>query len=258
MNIINNILVPVDFSLSADNAINYVIALSRSDRKIRFTLLHSVESDANVEDAKKKLEEIKATHFDNEHIGCETIVLTGSLHKCVNQVLTEFKIDMIVMGTAGEVDQHHPTKTAELICQVDIPVWVIPQNITNFKLKNIALALDEKELDNASDLQVFHDIAKWYNAKVHLLKVDPENKERKKMDLRKEYTLEYYLDNLDYHYSFPKNSDIEAGICDYMNDNDVDALAIICRLHAKKTEPSEGRLTKALASHTKVPLLVLD
>jgi hypothetical protein len=73
-----------------------------------------------------------------------------------------------------------------------------------------------------------------------------------------EEVLEYYLDSLLYFHAFPQNSDIELGITNYVDQNDIDLLAIIPRNHAKQAKPSEGRLTKLLTLHTKVPLLTID
>lgn len=258
MNIIKNILVPVDFSPSANNAINYVQGLAKNDRRVKFTLLNCISDDSARTLSTEQLDNVKKKYFDDENIACETVIMTGKLHTCVSSIMTTSKMDMIIMGTSGQVDENHPSKTVDLIEHVDCPVWVIPKNATHFNLNNIALALDEKELDEAADLSVFHDIAKWHNTKVHLLKVDPEGSKREKLDLRKEYTLEYYLDNLDYHYSFPKNSDIEQGIYNYIEENKIDTLAIIPRMHAKNSTPSKGNLTKALVSYCKFPLLIID
>ncbi|MCV9385351.1 universal stress protein [Reichenbachiella ulvae] len=258
MNIIQNILIPVDFSEVALGAVKYVLGMARGDRKVNFTLLHIAEAGSDLAEADLRLKQLKEEWFDPEDFTCQTLVKEGVLMNSVADLVTEEKIDLVVMGTAGSQDESVNTHTAQLIELIDCPVWVIPNPAADFKLNNIALALDENELDNASDLRVFHEIARWYNAKVHLLKVDPEDKERKKVALKKEETLEYYLDSLEYHYSFPKNSDIEEGINQYISNNDIDALAIIPRIHAQNSQPSKGKLTKALASHSKVPLLVID
>lgn len=258
MNTIHNILVPIDFSESALAAIKYVLGMARKDRKVNFSLLHIVEGGMNTYEAEEKLKQIKLDWFDPEEISCKTFVHPGVLMDTVADLIEDQNIDLVVMGTGGTDDLTINTHTAQLIELIDRPVWVIPKNVDTFKLDNIALALDENELDNASDLQVFHDVARWYNARVHLLKVDPEHKERKQVALKKEETLEYYLDSLEYHYSFPKNSDIEQGINDYIANHNIDALAIIPRIHAQNSKPSSGLLTKALASHSKIPLLVID
>ena len=59
-------------------------------------------------------------------------------------------------------------------------------------------------------------------------------------------------------HSFSKNQDVEEGILEYINEKKIDMLAILPRNHAKKSTPSEGRLTKLLTLHSEIPVLTLD
>ena len=165
----------------------------------------------------------------------------------------------MVFGTAGSDDEDPlETHTTQFLKEADCPVLIVPMNTNGFSLKSIALALDENEIDNAVDLSVFHDMAKWFDASVHLLKVNKIGQQPVTDQLKKQDTLDYYMEGLDYQYSFPESGDIEQGLRGYIRDNKIDALAILPRNHAQRSQPSEGRLTKVLAKHIKVPLLVLD
>ncbi|UXP30964.1 universal stress protein [Reichenbachiella agarivorans] len=258
MNIINHILIPIDFSNSAMSAIQYAIGMSKGDRKIKYTLLN-VSSDKNqLTEVEYKLDQIASDLFEPFGIPCEVLVTTGLLADNIIQLKEKLKVDLIIMGTGGSENTNNKTHTVEILEKVNCPVWIIPENTHGFQLRNIAMALDENEWDSPAGLRFFHDIAKWYNAKVHLLKIDTENQIQGPASLKKESTMEYYLDNLDYHYSFPKNSDIEDGINTYVLAHQIDTLAIIPRIHAVHNPPSKGKLTKVLALHSKIPLLVID
>lgn len=257
MNIVSKMLVPVDFSTSAISAIKYVAGIAARDPKLECILYHVCE-EGQVEDGRQRLYEVKNEIFDKKDIKCTVVVETGDFLKRLVEARVRLGIDLIVMGTAGNVTGNIETHAAELLQSADCPALIIPNGYDEFKLDKIALALDEKEFDNSSDLQVFHDFAKWFNAKVHLIKVDKDGTGGGTGELKNEETIEYYMESLDYQYSFPKNEDIEKGILDYVNENDINALAIMPRTHAQKTTPSEGRLTKLLVKHTTVPLLVLD
>ena len=73
-----------------------------------------------------------------------------------------------------------------------------------------------------------------------------------------EELLEYYLEHFYAEHSFSKNEDVEEGIFDYINEKNIDMLAIIPRNHARNSVPSEGRLTKLLTLHSEIPVLTLD
>lgn len=168
--------------------------------------------------------------------------------------------DLIVMGTDGseEEEAQADSRTARLVLEADCPVLVIPVDVPDFRMKQIALALDENDFDDESALGVVHDLARWFGAKVHLLTINAQRNQLAAVDSSTENTLEYYLETLDYRHAFPENTDIEQGIADYIRAHDIDLLAILPHNHAKKTKPSEGRLTKLLTLRTQIPLLAID
>lgn len=258
MNTIKKILLPVDFSDSAIAAINYALGMTKSDRNIAFTLINVTESETSTESIKKELDELVVELFANENIPCSTIVKSGRLADALIETKEELDIDLIVMGTAGSPGEPPASNTIELLKKADCSLLVVPQKNKGFELKNIALAWDKKPIDDTSDLGILHDIARWYNAKVHLLTIDRAEEPHEIKFGEAVKKLEYYMESLDYRHSFPKNTDIEKGISDYVRDKDIDVLAIMPRHHAVNTAPSNGKLTQALAGHTDVPLLILD
>ncbi|WP_456462743.1 universal stress protein [Reichenbachiella sp.] len=254
MNIINRVLIPIDFSDNAMNAVKYVLGMAETDKKIKFFLYHVASQISDQEE--QKLLDIKTRMFDPDKIDCEIVLEKGNFVEQLIEDQARLKIDLVIMGMA-ENKNGNQSFTVDLLQGADCPLLIIPAKLEGFKLKNIALTLDEEEFDSSKDLRVFHDIAKWFNAKVHLIKVDKEGKGGAHA-LKTEDTLDYYLESLEYHYSFPKNEDIEKGILEYVAEKNIDALAIMPRTHAQKSIPSEGRLTKALAKQIRIPLLILD
>lgn len=254
MNVINRVLIPIDFSDSAMNAVKYVLGMADRDERIKIFLYH-VDSQ-NSDHAQQKLTDIKTRIFDSEDIECEVVLAVGEFVEKLIEDQARLKIDLVVMGMADNKNGNQ-SFTVDLLQGADCPLLIVPAKVEGFKLSDIALTLDEEEFDSSKDLRVFHDIAKWFNAKVHLIKVDRDGKGGAHT-LKTEDTLDYYLESLEYHYSFPKNNDLEKGILEYVKDKHIDALAIMPKTHAQKSIPSEGRLTKALAKHIEVPLLILD
>ncbi|MFY0654552.1 MAG: universal stress protein [Cyclobacteriaceae bacterium] len=261
MNTIKKILIPVDFSESSLAAIKYVAGMSKNDSSVKCDLIYIAPkgtSDEEKATIKGKLEELKTQYFNPVQISSDVYIKFGELNNILLTVKEKLEVDLIIMGTAGATDEDRESRTVKLLEVADCPVLVIPQSIDQFELKNIALALDHKQIDDSSSLGVLHDIARWYDAKIHLLTVDRENGKAQGAIGKNADTLEYYLDTLDYHHSFAKNSDIELGLRSYVDEKNIDILAIMPRNHAKNMEPSEGRLTKILALHSTKPLLVID
>jgi nucleotide-binding universal stress UspA family protein len=259
MNNIKKILVPIDFSETAKNALKYVSELVKTSQDIEVTLLHITAMVSSVESkdaAGQQLADL-SRQFGDLIPNCISRVESGDLVGTIISVHKDQSSDLIIMGTHGSMDEEKETNTSRLVLEADCPVLVIPDNQKEFNLKNIALALGSNTIDNSGGLQALHDFAITIEATVHVLTVN-RNGEGPSVKEENQEVLEYYLESLLYFYAFPKNTDIELGISDYIEEHNIDMLAILPRNHTRTTKPSEGRLTKLLTMHTKVPLLTID
>lgn len=262
MSKIKKILVPTDFSGTAKSAISYANNFAEGDGSIEITLLYISESPLEEED-KNELE-IKLKKITNEFLpslksSCHCVIRSGPLTETILGVQKEIGADLIIMGTKGAAGEEGAaiSKTSDLVLEADCAVLVVPEKTDTFAVKNIALALGKNEIDDSFALGTLHDVARKFGAKVHILTISNEERGMITED-KNESILEYYLETLHYHHAFPKNTDIEKGIFDYVKEKNIDMLAILPRNHAKKSKPSEGRLTRLLTLHTEVPLLTID
>lgn len=261
MNTIKKFLIPIDFSKSSVAAIRYASGMARAndDHGVDCDLMHTTSEQSTANEInlfERKLKEMASEHLSPMKVKSSIHVMQGEFQEVMLTAKEEFDSDLIIMGTSGSDDDGVESQTSQIIQNLDTPILVIPEQVRKFRLDHIALAIDDREIDDTSSLKLLHDIARWFGAKVHILTVGI--KESKKKSKSKEDTLEYYLDTLDFHHSFAESSDIEKGIANYVNKHNVDMIAIMPRTHAKNAEPSEGKLTKALVMHSTLPLLVLD
>jgi K+-sensing histidine kinase KdpD len=104
------------------------------------------------------------------------------------------------------------------------------------------------------------EVSRTFNAKVHVLTVQnsPEIKAYSKVDEKNENTLMYYLEEFYSEHTFTENQDIVEGIFNYTNTHNIDLIAILPRHHSKKSEPSEGLLTRELVLKSKIPVLTIE
>ncbi len=258
---ITKILVPFDLSTSTNSAVEYAINFAGDDKDIEILLTHvDVSDDAS----NKKMLEGTIENMKKDHpLFRGTInwaLKSGNLIENILETRKQQKADLIIMGTKGSDGDKAVTNTSKLVLEADCPVIAIPENSKDFAVKKIALVLGKNEIDDASVLEVLLDIARRFHSEVHVLTICNENESYgySEVDEKNENTLEYYLENFYSHHTFQENADIEKGIFDYINDKEIDLLAILPRNHAKKNRPSEGRLTKLLTLHTEVPLLTID
>ncbi len=259
---ITKILVPFDLSTTSESALQYAVNFVNQDETMKILLTHISELSNDTSYVKKlenTVEKIKNDHpFFKGTI--DWVIKSGNLIDNILDTQKEHQADLIIMGTKGSDEETTLTNTAKLVMEADCPVIAIPENTREFGLKKIALVLGKSEIDDATVLETLLDIARRFHSEVHVLTICNEDGTYgySEIDEKNENTLEYYLENFYSHHTFQENADIEKGIFEYINDKEIDLLAILPRNHAKKNKPSEGRLTKLLTLHTEVPLLTID
>lgn len=260
MSAINKILLPVDFSRPAEAALDYAISFCGEDAGKEVTLIHVSTAGSDESQTLSKLEALKVKFVSGCKASCSTLTKVGNLNDTLLQVQKEMGYDLIIMGTKGSKEEEEVavTNTSNLVRDADCPVLVVPVDCPPFSIKNVALALGKGEIDDSFTLGVLHNIARNFGAKVHILTIENEETNELKGVDKNDSILEYYLETLDYRHIFPKNSDVEKGINDYVKEKEIDLLAILPRNHSKKSKPSEGRLTKLLTLHAEIPILTID
>lgn len=145
MEIINNILIPTDFSPAAWKAVQYGLNLAKRFHA-NITLLHVYPSENkymtwvkpnNSEDEKILNDlKIKLKDFTEElHISNGTLisydVKSGNVTREIAAFAKERKFDLIIMGVnSGSTHNIPGSHTAEVIRNAGFPVLIIPNYVT--------------------------------------------------------------------------------------------------------------------------------
>jgi len=252
------ILVPFDFSDTANNALNYVKNFVADDLNTEIILVYVNEIDD--EQAEKKLEAIREEFQAHSRNTIRAIVKKGLLQSALIEVEKAEKIDLIFMGTSLVNNKKLNTNTSSFVLVVDCPIIVIPKDYENFKIKKIALVIGEDLIHDSKLLGVLLQVARRFKARVHVLTVKQGEADYGYtiVDEKNENTIMYYLEDFYSHHLFVDGPDIPTSIFKYAEEKDIDLISILPRNHAKGKVSSEGALTKSLSEVSKTPLLVID
>ncbi|MXN93175.1 universal stress protein [Flavobacterium sp. Sd200] len=190
------------------------------------------------------------------HVKMRNILLYGDLIYNINKVCEDENVDLVVMGTKGATGLKETfigSKTASVISNTKIPVLAIPAEADYKKIKSIAFTTQYKDKDNDALKQAL-DIASKFNATLHCLYIknddDPEDIEER----INEWKIYYRDEKIDF---FNIAGDhIEQTILDFIDNQHTDML--VMRTHRRSFFESlfHRSLTKKMAYHSKVPLLV--
>jgi len=271
------ILFPTDFSEAANTAFIYALRFADSFNA-QLVILHVydlpiVETPSMPETTAEIFDIVEMNQFESfrdelpklhriaesrnlGHVQMRNILLYGDLVYNINKVCSEEEIDMVVMGTKGASGLKETfigSVTASVIANVKVPVLGIPVEAEYHPIKSIAFTTQYKDKDNDS-LKRALDIADKFGARVQCIYIknpdDPSDLEEK----INEWKAYYRGRNIDFFNI--AGDQIEQTLLDFIESQKVDLL--VMRTHKRGFFESlfHRSLTKKMAYHSKVPLLV--
>ncbi len=260
MDKLSTILVPFDFSESAKTALEYAVSFVGDSKNMDIHLAY-VTHQPDLSELKKAFEVEQLKYKKRLKRPLKWITAWGSFQESLVKISETRNIDLVIMGTSSAFSQKDPnhSNTSKFVLESQVPVLVIPIGPKEFKIKNIALVLGKEEIDDKKVLENLLKIANRFNAKVHVLTIEntSDSYGYSQVDQKNENLLEYYLESFYSDHTFLENPDVVKGILAHAIEKEMDMIAILPRNHAKRGNPSEGRLTELLTLQSPIPTLAL-
>ncbi|MCJ7467636.1 MAG: universal stress protein [Maribacter sp.] len=257
---ISTILVPFDFSDTAKAALEYAVTFVGDNKNMDIHLAY-VTRKPDLSELKKAFAVEQEKYKKRLKRPLKWITSWGSLQESLIKIEENRNIDLVIMGTSGAFAHKDPSfsNTSKFVLESQVPVLVIPKNRKEFQIKNIALVLGKEEIDDKKVLENLLKIANKFNAKVHVLTIENTSDMYgySQADQKNENLLEYYLESFYSDHTFLENPDVVKGILAHAIEKEMDMIAILPRNHAKRGNPSEGRLTELLTLQSPIPILAL-
>jgi len=281
------ILVPIDFSKSAENAAHYALQLAKY-LKANITLcnvfllpatvpataqvsLPGYEYDILQEENRKELE-VVVKHLRNEertltapdffHPVIESISEAGGVKDVIMQLAEDKKAEMVVMGMtgAGTVSQFLlGSVSRKMIDNAEFPLLLVPASFVFQKIRKIAFATDLSE----SDIDVIHSLsglARYFNANLVVIHISENKQDDKTYQKESDLFLNDITCKVDYdkiYYRHMLHTDVEKGLEWISVNGFIDMLIMVHRNLSFLDRLFNLSHTQKTATHLSVPLLVL-
>lgn len=273
------ILVPTDFSESADNALETACNIVKRT-KGQVVLLHVVESSSHstfsitgemdfesqeerfftiklIEKARGEID-ARINTESYKDIDFKTEIHVGNPYHGIKSIISEQDVDMIVMGTTGthSLEEYLVGSTTEKVVRyAKCPVLTVHKKQTNFDYNNIVFATSLHE-DEKECLSIVKNAQKIYDAKLHLVRINtPNNFERDKdsLDTMKEYAEKNNLEN----YTLNVFNDVteEEGIIYFADHINADLIALATHGRTGFAHLLSGSIAEDVVSHANRPVL---
>lgn len=267
---IKHLLVPIDFSEISENATK-IAANIAAETDAKVTLLHSYlipgysggmayetfipPIDEHIELINKQLDEFAEELPELNGLRVEKISIPGSVQDIIGDYVQDNDVDLVITGTRGAsgfMGFLLGTESERIEAEVKCPVVLIPENTTLKKGVKIAFAHDYKSVIVQQQRNILQFFLDFYNGTLHVVHV-----ERKHDTPEAEQSVINNLKGLQANFHKVVNDDVEKGLNDYVEKNNVNMLALIYHDHGFLNRIFGRSTTRKLTYHTKIPLLVL-
>lgn len=268
------IIVPTDFSPIATNAMHYAIDMAKTVNA-SLLLLHVYQVPVSftdtpivlvsIEDLRKGAEEqvahLKAEveHLTSGSLKVYTETRLGNVADELENLCNKINPFAVVMGTKGASGVERilfGSNTLTAIRHLTWPVICVPPGkIYGGGIKKIGFACDFKDVVKTTPTHYIVDFVKEFNAELDVLNVDYHNKHFKPETPEQSALLHTMLEEAKPVYHFIEHADIEDGINDFADKNNIDLIITIPKKHRLLEGVFKASSTKQLVYQSHVPVM---
>jgi nucleotide-binding universal stress UspA family protein len=270
------IIVPTDFSPIALNATNYAadmaIAINAeillvniyqipvSYTEVPVALISTEEmqkaSETELKELKKNLD-----HITSDKIKIQIESRMGNTVDELEDICNSIKPFAVVMGAKGKSGIESlifGSTTLTAIRHLSWPVIAVPPGKEYGKgIKKIGFACDFREVEATTPVEIIKQFVKDFDAELHILNADHNNKSFSAETAKETFKLHYLLDDINPHYHYINHPDVEDGINEFAETNNMDLIIAIPKKHKLLDGIFKPSSTKQLIFQSHVPVMCI-
>ncbi|MCY1528239.1 Universal stress protein family protein [compost metagenome] len=266
------IIVPLDFSHASVNAAEYASQMAGHMRADKIVLYHTYGGSYQILDAGTEIirSEINSQlqHLSDaliplagNEVKFELVAGDGFLIDEVLELVDKYNADLIVMGITGKNAIEHKligSNTLRVASDSTCPVLIVPSEARFKEVKKVALSmkfkagiLDETPYDH------IRNMVRDLNAELVILNVADENHRVNVQNIQSGLTATHLMfDDMNAHIEFLGEDRVVERVTDYVQEHGIQMLISITHKLGFLESLFKGSVTKQLAFHTHVPLMV--
>lgn len=270
------IIVPTDFSPAALNATHYAADMALAI-KANILLFHVYQLPLSVSDtpivllsveemkegAENKLLQLKndLEHITSGALEIQTEARMGDLADELEDCCKQTQPFAVVMGTRGHSAVERAlfgSNTLKVIKHLSWPIICVPIGKEyGTGIKKIGLACDFREVKETIPVPVIRTLVKEFRAELHVLNVDHNDQHFKEDTPMQSDFLHTAFEELNPQYHYIEHKDIEDGINEFTETNNLDIVITIPKKHKLLENLFKKRSTKQLVFESHVPVMCL-
>jgi nucleotide-binding universal stress UspA family protein len=220
-----------------------------------------VSVDELREGAEQQLSKLKEglEHVTSGQLKIYTEARLGSVEDELQSICEKIQPFAVVMGAVGHSALERTlfgSTTLTAIKHLTWPVIAVPIGKEYGKgIKKLGLAADFREVVDTTPTDVIRNIVKEFSAELHVLNVDYRNKQFRPETPHESALLHAALHDLVPNYHFIEHEDIEDGINEFAEKNNLDLIIAIPKKHKLLQGIFKKSSTRQLVFESRVPVM---
>ncbi|MCB9186383.1 MAG: universal stress protein [Flavobacteriales bacterium] len=273
---IDRILVPTDFSETANLAINHALDVAKRFNA-EISLIHVLEKGAyqgifapsrktefnELESAQARLQE-DANRIEEEHgINVTQEVVSGRIYEEIVRAADEVGADMIVMGTHGASGWEEffvGSNAFKVVTQSSCPVLSIQEQAKNPECLNIILPLDSTP-ETRQKVRYAVTMAKKFGSTIHIASLLTEDNEEIRYDFEKKVKqITEYLDRegIPHTVATLVGSNLATMTMNFAESKGGNLIVMMTEQESNLTGFLMGPFAQQIVNHSRIPVLSIS
>ena len=263
------ILIPTDFSIVAENALDYAIEIASTFNSKLFLChvyhIHKVDYNLNFSEEeqpyrKRLVQQMELTKLKFENkiqqkgLSLQTIIDKDTIFSLFSEKVDQYGIDLIIMGSKGATGLEKMifgTVAATALDSAKVPVLVVPPGYSFASFEQILLAKDQHEIAKRVLLPL-QKLALAHSAKVCMLRVNDGLDE----NTASANTVALEGVETSYH-EIPMSKSVNESINTFVKEQPTDLMVMVRREKGFFEGIFKRSITKNQVYNSEIPLLVL-
>lgn len=273
---IERILVPTDFSDTANLAINHAIDLAKRFNA-ELSLVHVLETGAyqGIFSPSKKTEfnELEETklHLQNEAhrlekesgLSIAQEVVSGRIHEEIVKAAEDVDADLVVMGTHGASGWEEffvGSNAYKVVTQTPVPVLSIQEQAKNPECKNIIMPIDSTP-ESRQKVRYAAAFAKKLGSTIHIASLITDDTKEVRYDFEKKIKqVTDYLDREEVPYTHTTliGTNLATMTMNFAESKNGNMIVMMTEQESNLTGFLMGPFAQQIVNHSKIPVLSIS
>jgi len=270
------IIYPTDFTICAENALDYAIAIAKA-LKGKIKTVHFIDAGETIRfndnpiRVMKELELLKIKTqrrlknrnkeiLDNG-IQSEFEIFQTDRFSWLTNYINEFKPQLVVMGTQGShviKNRIMGSETYKVIKNCHFPTLAVPKMAVYRNFKKIIFATDYRKNDSQY-LEFIIEIAEHFKASVDVVHLIEKNFSENSYQIHMNHLKDSITDKVNYqniHFKHFKSANVAEHLDMLAQESGADLIALVCRKRRFFDRVFGKSITKRMVYHTHTPMLI--